>query len=214
MRRTQHNGVGIALLVLKAIDRVKRRRWRLDVAAYAQRELPAQRDLALFVDISRLAESGLPDHGLEGVAVELAIQPAEARVSRDEARDLVVRSAEPHAARFLIQHILGHHLADQLLVEAERASLVRRDRPAKAAAKLVQLVGVVAAELLDRDVGAADLGDGRRPEAAENVIDAPDRETHDEGAHDEGHHHFAEPGAGRFIDTAEHGTLCSTAKDE
>ena len=61
------------------------------------------------------------------------------------------------------------------------------------ARKLLQPIIVERAELLDRDLGAPDLGHGRAAEAAENVADAPNREADDQEAHDGGHHRFAEP---------------------
>ena len=78
-------------------------------------------------------------------------------------------------ARALVERGLGDQLGEQLPVEAERARLVGRDRPAELAAELLQPVVVELAELLDRGFRC------RRPwrrvelaEAAENVADAPD----------------------------------------
>ena len=85
--------------------------------------------------------------------------------------------AEPHLLRLLVERGLGDQLAEQLAVETERARLIRRDRTAELAAELLQAVVVDLAELLDRDFGAADLGDRGAAEAAENVADAPDREA-------------------------------------
>ena len=74
------------------------------------------------------------------------------------ARDLGVGQAEPQRAGALVERGFGDQLAEQLPVEAERARLVGRDRPAELAAELLQPVVVDLAELLDPDFGAADLG--------------------------------------------------------
>ena len=63
--------------------------------------------------------------------------------------DLGVGDAEPQLARPLVERGLGDELAEHLPVEAERARLVGRDRPAELAAELLQPVVVELAELLD-----------------------------------------------------------------
>ena len=87
---------------------------------------------------------------------------------------------------------------------AERARLVRRDRAAELAAELLQALVVDLAELVDGDLGAADLGDGRAAEAAEDVADAPDREADGDQAEHDAHDGLAEPIAGGLAYTSKH----------
>ena len=63
----------------------------------------------------------------------------------------------------------------------------------KLAAELLQLVGIDLAELLGRNLGAADLGQRRLAESLEDVGDAPNAETDDQNAHHDGHDDLAEP---------------------
>ena len=93
---------------------------------------------------------------------------------------------------------------DDLAVEAERARLVQGDRAAELAAELLQPVIVDLAELLDRDLGAPDLGDRRAAEAAENVADPPDREAEDKEADHGDHDDLAEPVGRGFAETSKH----------
>jgi len=84
-------------------------------------------------------------------------------------------------------------LLQRLPVKAEGACLVLGQGSAELAAELLQLVGIDLAELVDRDVGMADLGQRRLAESAENIRDAPNAEAHDQYAHDHGHNGLAEP---------------------
>ena len=107
----------------------------------------------------------------------------------------------------LVERGFGDHLAEQLPVEAQRPGLVGQDRPVQLAAELLQPVLVELAELLDADFGAADLGDGRRAEAAENVADAPDAEADGDQAEDHAHDGAADPIGGGFVNTSKHETV-------
>ncbi len=64
------------------------------------------------------------------------------------------------------------------------------------------------AELLDRDLGPADLGHGRAAEAAEDVADSPDGEAQDQDADNGGHHGLANPVGRRFAQTSKHKPSC------
>ena len=101
--------------------------------------------------------------------------------------------AEPELACALVERGAGDHLAQDLLLEAERTRLVGRDRTAQLLAELLEPLIVLLAELVDRNLGAADLGDRRDAEPAENVADAPDAEADDEEQHDRRHDDAAEP---------------------
>ena len=70
---------------------------------------------------------------------------------------------EPQRPDALVEGEFGDHLADDLPVEPERARLLERDRPADLTADLLQPLVVDLAELLDADLGTADLGSVERP---------------------------------------------------
>ena len=110
-------------------------------------------------------------------------------------------------AGLLVEHDFGDELADHLAVDAERARLLHGELAAELAAELLQPIVVDLAELLDRDLGVADLGDGRTAEAAENVADAPDREAEHQKADDGGHDDLAEPVGRGFAETSKHAPI-------
>ena len=112
----------------------------------------------------------------------MPVGAAERRIGGDALHDFGVGQAEPHLPRTLIEPGLGDHFAKHLPVETERLRLFRRQRAADLAAELLQALVVGLAELLDRDFGAADLGERRAAEAAENIVDAPDREARGQAA--------------------------------
>ncbi len=180
LRRTQSDVFDAALLVLVAIDGGDGDGRHVHFADQALRQLPAQHDAPLLLDIAAFGETGLADQLLEPRAVELAGEPAEVRIGGDAAGDLGVADAEAERLGLLVERGFRRQLADQLAVDAERARLVGRDRAAGAAADLAQLVVVIFAELLDRDLGAADGDRGVVRGAAEYVADAPDREADDQ----------------------------------
>ena len=93
----------------------------------------------------------------------------------------------------LIEQNFRDDLADDEPIDTHRAGLLAGDRAAELPRKLLQAVVVEHAELVDRDLGAPDLGRRGPTEAAENVADSPDREADDQKADDAGHDRFAEP---------------------
>jgi hypothetical protein len=191
------------------IERRHRRDRHVKFAADAERDLPAQDHAPLLLDEAAFGKAGLSDDLDEARTIELAVEPAETGVVGNAAGDLVVADAEPQRLRLLVERGLGHQLAEHLAVDAGRARLVGRDRAANLAAELLQALGVILAELFDRDLGVADLERRIEPEAAENIADAPDREADDQAAHDDAHHGLADPGRSGFVDTAEHGLRSS-----
>jgi hypothetical protein len=100
--------------------------------------------------------------------------------------------------------VIRHHLFEQLPIQAERASLLRRDRTAKLSLQLLELIAVGLPELLSRYLGVADGRNGSAPAAPEYVADTPDCEGEDQDADDGPHDGFAEPTIGRFAQTSEH----------
>ena len=153
----------------------------------------AQRLPALLVDEALLGEAGLADQLLEPARVELPVDAAKRRIVGDALGHVVVGNVEPELAGALVEGGLRDHLAEDLLLDAERAGLVGRDRTAELLADALQAFVVLLAELVDRNLGAADLGHGEDAEAAEDVADAPDAEADDEEQHHGRHDDAAEP---------------------
>ena len=209
LRRGERDKLDGALFGLVLHQRFERGVRHLQIAADGLRDLPAQHHITLFGDEAAFAEAGIADHGFKTRAIELAVGAAKGRVAGDAVGDILVGKAEAQLARQFVERGFGDKLTEQLAVEAERARLIVRDRPAHALTELLQLVGVIGAELLDRDFGAADLGDRIHAEATEDVADAPDREGDDQAAHDDAHHGFADPGGCGFMNSAEHGRYVS-----
>ena len=96
-------------------------------------------------------------------------------------------------AGLFIQRRLRNGLLQDLAVEAEGACLLHGQRTAELAADLLQAVRVDLAKLIERDFGAADLGERRLAKPPEDIGDAPDAETDNQYAHDNGHDGLAEP---------------------
>ena len=182
-----------ALLVLEAVEQRGRGLGRGDLGGDGAGDLAAERVAALLGDEPRLGEAGPANQLLKAVFVELAVDPAERRVVLDVLHHIGIGHAEPELARPLVERGAGDHLAQDLLLEAERTRLVGRDRTAQLLAELLEPLIVLLAELVDRNLGAADLGDRRDAEPAENVADAPDAEADDEEQHDRRHDDAAEP---------------------
>ena len=111
----------------------------------------------------------------------------------DHPHGLGLGLAEPHPARFFIESCVRNGLLQHLAVEAEGARLFLRQRPAELAADLLQPVVVDLAELVGRNLGAADPGQRRLPKSLEDVGDTPHAETDDQDAHHHGHDNLAEP---------------------
>src|SRR5205823_4794709 len=140
----------------------------------------------------------------ETLAIELTAGPPERGIVGDLLGHLGVRQRETERTGALIEHDLGDELPDDKTVEPNRSRLFRRDRPAELAGILLQSFVVEIAELLDRDLGAADLRNRGAAEAAENIADPPDREADDQEADHPGHDRFAEPVGRGFPQTSKH----------
>src|SRR5262249_24727022 len=169
-----------AFLVAIVVDRLGRGLRRSQSGADRLCDLAAQCGLALLELKSLLAVADLADALEIRRQVELAVEAAEGWIRPDLLFDLGVRNVGPKLARALIERRGCDHLAERSLLEAEGARLLRRDRPAQLATELLQLLVVARAELLNRNLRAADLGNGRDPETAENIADAPDPEADDQ----------------------------------
>ena len=189
----EHDVIDAALLVLVAVDRLGRGLGRGEFADERGCELVAQRLPALLVDEALLGEAGLADQLLEPARVELPVDAVKRRVVGDALGHVGVGNAEAELAGALVEGGLRDHLAEDLLLDAEGTGLVGRDRTAELLADALQAFVVLLAELVDRDLGAADLGHGKDAEAAENVADAPDAEADDEEQHHGRHDDAAEP---------------------
>ena len=150
-------------------------------------------DAALFGEVTLLAIAELPDQRLEARRVELTVQSPEVGIAVDRAHHLGVGLAEAHPPGFLIERGFREGLLQHLAVKPEGTGLLRGQGAAQLAAKLLQLVGVDLAELLGRNLGPADLRQGRLPESLEDVGDAPNCETDNQNAHHDGHDNLAEP---------------------
>ena len=135
----------------------------------------------------------LPDRGLEACGVERAAQSLEIGVAVDQPHGLFLGLGEPHAPRFLVERGFSDGLLQYLPIKPEGAGLFRRQRTAETAAELLQLVRVDLAELLRRNLGAANFRQGRLAESLEDVGDAPNCETDNQNAHHGGHDNLAEP---------------------
>ncbi len=204
LRRAERHIFDAALFVLEPVDGVEPRFRHLQRAGERVDDLPAQRHPALFGDEALLGVAGVAQKILEPRPVESAAGSPEHRIGGDAPHDLVVGNAEPHLPRALIEPGIHEHFAEHLPVEADLSRLFRRQRMADLMAEALQALVIDAPELVDRDFGAADLGERRAAEAAKDVVDAPDREARGKQAHDHAHHGAAEPISGGFADTSKH----------
>ena len=204
LRLCQRQIIDAALLVAELVQRRQDCIGNLHVAGNALDDLPPQQVAALLGHEAGLGVAAIANEILEARAVEFPAGIAKSRIAGDPFGDLFVGESEPPVVHFLVKGGVRDQLGDDLPVKTERAGLVGRERAPKAAAELLQAVVVEAAELLDRNLGSANLGGGVLSEAAENVADAPDREADDQQAHDDGHHGLAEPIGSGFVNTAEH----------
>src|SRR5215468_4472608 len=182
-----------ALLVLIAVHRLDQRPRRAQAGSDGARELPAQRQTALFGDKAGLGVAGITDDLLETKTVELAVRPAKRRIVGNQFGDLGVGERETERVRALVEQDLRKYLRDRRPVQAYRPRLIWGDRAAELPRILLQPIVVQSPELLDCNFGTPDLGDGGAAEAAENVTDSPDRETDHQEADNGGHHRLAEP---------------------
>ncbi len=104
--------------------------------------------------------------------------------------------------------VSADQLSEDLSVEAARSRLIGSNRPAGLTSQLLKAVVVELTELFNGNLGVAYCGYGVPAESAEDVANAPDRETDDKKAHDNSHDGFAEPGRRSFVNTAEHARGC------
>jgi hypothetical protein len=104
----------------------------------------------------------------------------------------LVGNAQAHLAGLLAHDRLGHEVGHDLLVDSEELGLLRGDHRAELPPEPLQLVVVGIANLIDRDLGIADLRDRGRSAGAENVPDAPDREAQDQNAEQDGGYDLAD----------------------
>ena len=126
------------------------------------------------------------------------------RIAGDALGDFRIGDAQPQRLRALVQDDLGDEFADDGAVIAARACLLHAEWLAEAATELLQPIIVDLAELLDGDLGAADLGEGGAAKAAKNVADSPDREADHEETDHGGHDDLAEPVGRGFAQTSKH----------
>ena len=167
-------------------------------------ELAAHQLAALLGNEARLGIAHLPDDVAEAGAVELAVDRLECRIAGDALGDFRIGDAQPQRLRALVQDDLGDEFADDGAVVAARACLLHAERLTEATTELLQPIIVDLAELLDGDLGAADLGEGGAAKAAKNVADSPDREADHEEADHGGHDDLAEPVGRGFAQTSKH----------
>src|SRR5262249_42728449 len=88
--------------------------------------------------------------------------------------------------------------------DAKGRGLLRRERPAELTPEQLQLFVVARAELVDRNLGAPDLGNGGHAETTENVADTPDPEADDQEPDHSRHDDLAEPIGRGFSQTPKH----------
>ena len=193
LRRVEPDEFDRALLVLEARRDIEHRFRRLEAGADRAGDLPAQRHLALLGDVALLGVAEIADQALEAVRIEFAVDALEVRVVHDELADLVIGLTEPEPARVFVEGGFRNRLLQHLAVKAERARLFRRQRAAELAADLLEAVGVDLAELVQRNLGVADLGHRGLPEALEDVGNTPNAEADDQYAHHDGHNGLADP---------------------
>ncbi len=158
--------------------------------------------MLLLGDIARLGEAGLADHRVEAGAVELPGDAAEYRIVANALGDDLVGQVQSEPAHFFVDGGLGQQLSEQRTMQPERARLIGRYRPAQLTDQLLQTVIVLLTELLDADLGAADLGQRRGSEALENIADAPDRERDRDQAEQDAGDQSAEPVFGSVLQSA------------
>ena len=120
---------------------------RLDAGRNRAGDLAPQRHPPLVGDVALFAKAELPDRGLKAGRIEVAGRALEIGIAEDRTHGLGVGLPEPQSPRFFVERSLGDGLLQHLAVDAEGASLLHRQRAAKLAANLLQLVGIELAEL-------------------------------------------------------------------
>src|SRR6185437_13606358 len=137
-------------------------------------------DPLLIGEIALLAIAEIADDGLEALRIERAVHALEVRVGHDDAQRLGIGLVQSELAGLLVQRGFGQRLLQHLAVETERARLLLRQRTAELPANLLQSIGVDLAEIVGRNLGAADLRERRLAKSPEDVGDAPDAKADDE----------------------------------
>ena len=117
---------------------------------------------------------------------------------------LLIGDSELECLGSFIEHRFRDHLSEHLAVEACHPRLLRGHRATHLAAELLQAVLIGLAECFDPDFGAADLGNGRLAETAENIADAPDAKADRDQAQQNSHDDAAEPIGRGFVNTSKH----------
>ena len=181
------------LLVLETGQRVDQHLRRFEAGRDRARDLTTQPDTALLGEIALFGVAELPDRGLEARGVECTVQSLEVRIGVDHPHGFGLGLSEPHAPRFFVEGGFGDGLLQHLAIEPKGTGLLRRQRTAELAAELLEPIRVDLAELVRRNLGAADLGQRRLAKSPEDVGNAPDSETDDQDAHHDGHDNLAEP---------------------
>jgi hypothetical protein len=161
-------------------------------------KLAAQQPSTLRGDVASLGKAGVADRLLETETIELTIRSRERGIGGDHLGDLGIGKIEAELVRCFIEHDFGDDLSDHHPIEPHGAGLIHADGVADLPRKLLQPLVVLGAELLDRNLGAADLSYRGAPEATKDVANAPDREADDQEADHRGHDHLAKPIGGGF----------------
>src|SRR6516162_3332514 len=177
-------------VTIRCLHRCLGHDWRSDDRVA---NLTAQHFAPLLRDESAFGKSCLPKNEFEALPVELPVGALESRVRSDSPAYLAVRCGKSELPGPLVDHKIRHDLADDPAVEACRARLVEGNVLADLPAKLLEAVPIEILELIDRNFGAADLGEGRSAEPAENIVDAPDREADNQEPHDDGQDNAPKP---------------------
>jgi hypothetical protein len=204
LRRPERDVFDRTLLVLEPVEGFQCGLRHDRFAADRPDQLLPQRRAALLGEEARLGVADIAERHFEAGAVELAGYALEVGVLGDVARDLGVAGAKAERLRPLVDDSLGNQLGEQLPVETKRAGLVRQDRAAEIAAKLLQAVLIELAESIDANLGASDLCQRGLAETAEDIADPPDAEADGDQAEDDAHDNAAEPIGGGFMNTSEH----------
>ena len=192
-RRQDEIGGGAPLGAV-AVDRLAGGDRDLHRAGERVGELGAHEGAVMLAHEAGLRQPALAEDRGRTAAVELAARALEARLLGDAADDELIRHPQPELARLLVERRLGHHPRQDLAVEAHGAGLLRRHRLTGAPDELLQLGLVVGAELVAGDLDVADPRHDDALAAAEDVVDAPDREADDQEAEQHGDDGLAEPG--------------------
>ncbi len=160
--------------------------------------------MALLGDEPLFAHADAAQELLEAAAVELAGRTTEEGLFGDLADDHVVGNAKPHLPRELVEPGVIDQADEHRAVDPESLGLFGRNWPPKLPAELLHPLVIGAAELLDRNLRAADLRQRRSPEAPEDVVDAPDGEACGQKAHHHSHDGAAKPIRGGGANSSKH----------